>query len=166
MLRLVKCVRPLFNLAMGVLAAMQGVVWVLILTLMVLYAVGITATRLIGHGMLFGEDVELDEVFVRPWETVADSMFLLFKVMNGVLSDVDADAIDELMGRYPTLKFGFVFFMIMSSWTLLSILTAVVSENMISTTQDQEREFSRVIDEELRSQHRDELQRLFVAIDV
>lgn len=35
---------------------------------------------------------------------------------------------------------AFVFFMVTSSWTLLSILTAVVSENMISTTSGQEKE--------------------------
>lgn len=46
-------------------------------------------------------------------------------------------------GRLLRLAFStkaFVFFMVTSSWTLLSILTAVVSENMISTTSGQEKE--------------------------
>merc|ERR1740117_1771263 len=53
LVRLIKSVRPLYNMVMGVLAAVQAVFWVLVLTLAVLYAVGIMATRLIGQGLLF-----------------------------------------------------------------------------------------------------------------
>ena len=53
LVRLVKTVRPLFNLVMGVLVAMQGVAWVLVLTIVCIYAMGILSTRLVGHGMIF-----------------------------------------------------------------------------------------------------------------
>jgi len=58
------------------------------------------------------------------------------------------------------------FFMITSSWTLLSILTAVVSENMISTTGKQEYEMKLACDEEDRAQHMRELRDLFRCIDI
>merc|ERR1719276_283772 len=93
-------------------------------------------------------------------------MFLLFKVMNGVLSDTDAEAIDTLMGKMPTLKFALVFFMITSSWTLLSILTAVVSENMISTTRDQEEELRLAFAEEERQSRMQTLRELFHEMDL
>merc|ERR1719464_1000434 len=52
LLKLIKAVRPLYILVAGVLAAIQGVMWCLVLTLMVLYTMAILATRLIGHGLL------------------------------------------------------------------------------------------------------------------
>merc|ERR1719163_1141904 len=76
-----------------------------------------------------------------PFETVSNSMFTLFRVMTGAPSEEEAAAIDYLMVAIPSFRFAFVFFMVTSSWTLLSILTAVVSENMITTTEAQDKEF-------------------------
>merc|ERR1719238_2530363 len=53
LVKLIKSVRPLYILVTGVVAAFQGVFWVLVLTVVTLYAVGILATRLIGHGLVF-----------------------------------------------------------------------------------------------------------------
>jgi len=86
-------------------------------------------------------------------------------VMSGAASESEAAAIDELLSELPTLKFAFVFFMITSSWTLLSILTAVVSENMISTTGQQEFELKLANDEVDRATHIRELQDLFQTIE-
>eukprot|EP00438_Fugacium_kawagutii_P034699 Skav231170 [mRNA] locus=scaffold3252:311661:317917:- [translate_table: standard] len=94
----------LFAEVVSVTAAVQGVVWVLVLTVVTLYAMGILTTRLIGHKMLFDASDSTDDALTAPFKT------------------------------------AFVFFMVTSSWTLLSILTAVVSENMISTTSGQEKE--------------------------
>mmetsp|Transcript_104019 Transcript_104019/g.232266 ORF Transcript_104019/g.232266 Transcript_104019/m.232266 type:complete len:221 (+) Transcript_104019:1-663(+) len=55
--------------------------------------------------------------------------------------------------------------MITSSWTLLSILTAVVSDNMISTTEKQEEELRMSNAEEERQEQLDTLRKLFGAID-
>jgi hypothetical protein len=86
LVKLVKSVKPLYFLISGVLAALQGVMWVLLLTLTLLYAMGILATRLIGHGMLFSQDsVSQDVLF--PFESVTCSMFTLFRIMSGASSD-------------------------------------------------------------------------------
>jgi len=85
--------------------------------------------------------------------------------MSGAASEEEATAIDELMKALPTVKFAFVFFMITSSWTLLSILTAVVSENMITCTGQQEEEMKIASAEEDRLTHTKDLKALFSDID-
>merc|ERR1719172_377244 len=152
LVKLVKSVRPLYILVTGVLAAVQGVAWVLVLTVVTLYAAGILATRLLGHGLLFPPGVEVPDA-AKVFKTVPDSMFTLFRVMSGAESDEEAHAIDSLMTALPTVKFAFIFFMVTSSWTLLSILTAVVSDNMISTTGQQEEEMRITQDDEDRADH-------------
>jgi len=166
LVKLVKSVRPLYILVTSMVAACQGVAWVLVLTLVVLYALGIMSTRLIGHGMLLPREADIPEHVIKPFLTVPDSMFTLFRVMSGSPSDDEAHALDALMVELPTIKFAFVFFMITSSWTLLSILTAVVSENMISTTGEQEYEMKLASDEEDRAHLTNELRELFEIIDI
>ena len=95
---------------------------------------------------------------------VPDSMFTLFRVMSGAQSDSESAALDSawdsktcpillhksvsgtgwykarepsqgIMDNIPTFKFAFVFFMVTSSWTLLSILTAVVAKRQEMSSQ-------------------------------
>lgn len=163
--KLVKSVRPLYILVVSVTAAVQGVVWVLVLTVVTLYAMGILTTRLIGHKMIFDSDQAVDEALISPFKTVPDSMFTLFRVMSGAQSDGESEALDSIMDNIPTFKFAFVFFMVTSLWTLLSILTAVVSENMISTTSVQEKEIQLMSEEEDRKRHIQDLKELFQEIN-
>jgi len=72
-------------------------------------------------------------------------MFVLFKAMNG-----DTESLLPLFHALPLSKLGFVVYMVVSSWAILSILTAVVSENMIKANEqrrnelDEEREYTKV----------------------
>jgi len=84
--------------------------------------------------------------------------------MSGAQSDEESNAIDELMNDLPSVKFAFIFFMVTSSWTLLSILTAVVSENMISTTGQQEEELRIAQDSDDRQTTMAELKEFFSPI--
>eukprot|EP00930_Biecheleria_cincta_P055163 TRINITY_DN41514_c0_g1_i1.p1 TRINITY_DN41514_c0_g1~~TRINITY_DN41514_c0_g1_i1.p1 ORF type:complete len:941 (+),score=218.77 TRINITY_DN41514_c0_g1_i1:85-2907(+) len=148
-LRLVKLVRnipPLFTLIVGILKAMQGMAWVLVLTFIVLYAFGLLCVRLFGRtGLAYGGDAPASVDGIFPG--VLQSMFVLFKVMNG-----DMDPIKPLLDELPITKLVFVLYMVISSWAILSILTAVVSENMIAATDvhrlEQERECT-----EMRQKH-------------
>lgn len=128
LVRLIKSVPQLFNLLVAIMEAMQGVSWVLVLTLVVLYACSILAVRLIGHGLIFGGSTPEDLQDIFP--TVPESVFVLFTTMNG-----DASKLEPLLNRIPLFKLIFSAFMIMTSWAILSILTAVVSEKMISVTE-------------------------------
>lgn len=163
LVKLVKSFRPLYILVSGMLSAIQGVFWVLVLTATVIYALGITATRIIARGLLFPEGEVPPEIF-HPFGTVSDSMFTLFRIMAGSSSEAEGAGIDALLDRMPACKFGFAFFMITGSWTLLSILTAVVSDNMMSTTGEQMQEDAIVRDEEDRVTHMDDLRTLFKLI--
>merc|ERR1719387_1457749 len=109
--------------------------WVTVLTTMLLYAFAILLTRLIGHGLCISlEDPDV-EAAASHFSTVEQSMFTLFRVMNG-----DVNELRPLFTVSPFFRVIFVIFMVASSWSLLSILTAVVSDNMIAVTQQQNTE--------------------------
>jgi len=168
LLRLVKTVRPLYTLAQGVLAAMQGMFWVLVLTSMTLYAFAILATKLIGHGLLFTliegnlieDKAEMIDGIKAVFGTVSGSMFVLFQVMNG-----KENILEPLFKVIPYMKVMFVIFMVLTSWALLSILTAVLSENMIMVTQRQEKEAREYDEKSKLEQARAKVEALFKELD-
>merc|ERR1719313_662573 len=83
LVRLVKIVQPLYRLATGVLEAMQGMFWVLVFLGMLLYAVAIICTRLIGHGAVLPDQEPLDkdlEDIQHMFHSVFSSMFVLFEL--------------------------------------------------------------------------------------
>lgn len=127
LVRLVKNIPPLFVLVVGIMQAMQGMMWVLVLTCVVLYALSLLAVKLIGHGLAFPNGAPNDVKAIFP--SVFKSMFCLFKAMNG-----DWSALEPLFAVMPVSKFVFFVYTVVSSWGILSILTAVVSENMINAT--------------------------------
>merc|ERR1712032_1098349 len=55
--------------------------------------------------------------------------------------------------------------MVSSSWTLLSILTAVVSESMISSTRSQSQEYDMAHAEEESIAHMEALKKMFSLVD-
>lgn len=127
LVRLIKNIPPLFTLIVGIIQAMQGMAWVLVLTCVFLYAFALLSVRLVGHGLLFGGQAPEEVAAIFP--TVPQSMFVLFKVMNG-----DTEPVEPLFHALPISKLVFVLYMVVSSWAILSILTAVVSDNMINAT--------------------------------
>lgn len=139
--RLVRIVRPLYELAQGVLEAVQGMFWVLVLMVMVLYAIAILCTRLIGHGAILPapevvlQDEDLHEIQML-FQTVPDSMFALF----GSMSSWSLMQLSPLFDDQPLLKPIFVLFYVYSAWALLAVMTGVVSENMISIREQMTRE--------------------------
>lgn len=129
LIRLIKNIGPLYVLIQGIAKAMQGMAWVVVLTALLLYICGLLAVKLIGHGLLFpGGKVPPDIEGLFPG--VLESMFVLFNVMNGE----DVEGMDPLLEEMPFMKVVIMCFTIVSTWAILSILTAVVSENMIQAT--------------------------------
>lgn len=128
LVRLLKSFKPLYKLALGVLEAMQAMQWVMVLTCVLLYASAILFVSLVGHALIPGGHVpeEAQELF----GSVVESMFLLFRVMNG-----DQEPIEPLFSTVP-LRLLCVGFVVISNWAVLAILTAVLSENMISATRE------------------------------
>jgi hypothetical protein len=112
--------------------ATQGVGWVLILTLVLLYACAVVFTSLIGHGLIY--EGEVPQAAREVFGTVPQSMFMLFKLMN------DDQSVVEHLVDSTTVKLAFAVFMVMSNWMVLAVLTSVVSDKMISSTQQHEAE--------------------------
>lgn len=132
LLRLVKAVRPLYVLAIGIAAAFQGMFWVLVLTIVSLYAFAILATRLFGQGMAGGAE-SIDPETRALFADVLTSMFTLFGLMNGQYWE----DVSPLFHAVPWTKPVWIVFTIISSWSLLSVMTGVVSDNMLETRQRQ-----------------------------
>ncbi|CAE7767307.1 unnamed protein product [Symbiodinium necroappetens] len=132
--RLIHSLPPLYNLVLGVAYAMQGMFWVLVLTVLLLYVCAILAVLLIEKGLMFpdtGPPANLKGTFSGIYE----SMFILFLVMNG-----NFDSVQEILDTIPATQLACALFMILSNWAILAIFTAVVSENMITTVEDRRRE--------------------------
>merc|ERR1712176_47831 len=102
--------------------------WVMILTCFVLYGMSILFTSLVGHGVLYGDDVPEPRAAREAFATVPMSFYSLFKLMNGD-TDVIEPLSDESFGTPGCVgKLLFMFFMIISNWAILAILTSVVSD--------------------------------------
>lgn len=127
LVRLIKKVKPLYTLVIGIAEAMQGMGWVVVLTAVWLYVGALLFVKLVGDGMVFGGEAPTQVQSTFP--NVPTAMWVLFKVMNG-----DPGDLEYLFEAYPLFKLVIAIFMIISSWAILSILTAVVSENMIAAT--------------------------------
>eukprot|EP00928_Gymnodinium_smaydae_P053823 TRINITY_DN37734_c0_g1_i1.p1 TRINITY_DN37734_c0_g1~~TRINITY_DN37734_c0_g1_i1.p1 ORF type:complete len:764 (+),score=101.69 TRINITY_DN37734_c0_g1_i1:118-2292(+) len=143
LLRLVKAVRPLYQLATGIMSAMQGMFWVLVLTLVALYAFALVATSFFGEHALVGGTEDYTPNQSALFGNVLDTMFTLFGLMNGQYWSKVSPILDKL----PWMKPMYVFFTILSSWALLSVMTSVVSDNMMKVRQEQETKDNECIEE-------------------
>jgi len=157
LIRLLKSFRPLYKLALGVLEAMQAMQWVMVLAVILLYASSILFTTLVGHALIPGGGVteEAQELF----GTVTESMFSLFLVMNG-----DQGPMEPLFATVP-LRVLCVTYVVVSNWALLATLTAVVSETMISTTRENERQEDQDDRAAFDDDRRSRLKALFMKLD-
>jgi len=105
--------------------------WVVVFTVMTLYALAILLTRLIGHGDVLPSDSsgdrEIDAIRVM-FGSVCSSMYSLFGAMSGW----SLEKFSPLFEAVPLLQPCFVLFYVYSCWALLAVMTGVVSENMIA----------------------------------
>lgn len=157
LMRLIKSIPPLFDLVTGIIQAMSGMGWVLLLTFVFLYTVALLGVMLIGKGIMFKID---DEEALAPFTSVLEAMFVLFLAMNG-----DVDRLKPLMDLRPVMKLFTLTFMVISSWAILSILTAVVSENMIHTAGANSESEDELKAANLTKRSRAKLEELFDEID-
>jgi hypothetical protein len=130
--RLIRIVPALKELAHGVMDAIQGLFWVLCFMLLLIYAIAILCTRLIGHFDASSLDdpqqqAEVEEVQAM-FRDVRTSMFYLFETM----SSWTLVPLIPLFQIAPITRIFFVLFYIYAGWTLLAVMTGVVSFNMIA----------------------------------
>mmetsp|Transcript_11131 Transcript_11131/g.27858 ORF Transcript_11131/g.27858 Transcript_11131/m.27858 type:complete len:706 (-) Transcript_11131:108-2225(-) len=156
--RILRKVPQLYALLSGVFQAMQGMSWVMLLTLLVLYTCALVGVKLVGpRGIItsMGDAVQHKTVSTRrlhghggvggagdagldgpasAFPSLLDAMFNLFKVMQ-----MDLSPMEPLFEWVPATKCVILVFVVVTNWAIFSILTAVVSEEMARATQaDQE----------------------------
>merc|ERR1719326_408085 len=73
--------------------------------------------------------------------------------------------VEPLFDVMPALKLVFVLYMVLSSWAILSILTAVVSENMLRVTEANEEERTTNEAREEKERSTIKLKEMFALID-
>jgi len=127
LVRLLKTIKPLYRLLLGVIESLKAMQWVMVLTMLMLYAGAIFWTSLVGKGLIYGGKPPPDGI--KHFGTVPTSLFSLFRIMNGDTSVVRS-VCDTVFGQLL-----FAVFMVLSNWAILAILTSVVSDNMISASQ-------------------------------
>eukprot|EP00927_Polykrikos_kofoidii_P071179 TRINITY_DN67488_c0_g1_i1.p1 TRINITY_DN67488_c0_g1~~TRINITY_DN67488_c0_g1_i1.p1 ORF type:complete len:637 (+),score=106.91 TRINITY_DN67488_c0_g1_i1:143-2053(+) len=125
-LRLVKAFRPLYSLVIGMSRAMPTFFWVLVLTIVSIYACAILATRTIGETWCASKHEDLPPGSRCMFSSVDKSMFRLFVLMNGK----QWGTIKPMLEALPFVKPVFLIFIVVSSWSLLSVLTGVVCNFM------------------------------------
>jgi len=143
----------------GVKDAIHGLKWVMLLTFMVLYASAIVFTTLVGRGVLWGGHIPKGAL--ENFGSVPQSMFMLFKLMNDDQSVIQIQKDTESV----YLKFMFVAFMVLSNWAILAILTSVVSDHMIASTQRAEKMDEALETEKKRERSLRMLKAVFNAMD-
>lgn len=129
LIRLVRGIPPLYNLLKGIILAMQGMLWLLVLTTAVIYIIALVVMMLWGKDGLVTADASEEIRGVFP--CVGKTMWILFMAMNG-----DPGDMQPLFDAYPgTLVFA-AFYMIFTSFAILSVLTGVVADKMATAAED------------------------------
>merc|ERR1712232_384964 len=142
----------------GVLSSLGAMKWVMVLTMLLLYACSIIFTSVVGKGLVSDGSPTDQEILV--FGSTAKSLFSLFKLMNGDISVV--------MPICKTLagKLMFITFMVVSNWAILAILTSVVSDKMILVSQREEEEEEEKAREKENEQRKKLLLNVFKRVDL
>jgi len=144
-LTVVKAVRPLYNLLVGLSEAFSAIFWFLVLVCVLLYAFALIFHQMFSHGWeALSEDANDDAKQV--FATVMKSFFSLFRVMAADMTDL-GPILSHCMDW--SLPMWYMAFQMCSSWLLLSTLTATVIDTVLGSKAKREREeeFRRVRDE-------------------
>jgi len=140
--RLFRFFKKLWLLFVGLIDAARALVWAWILIALVLYLFGIFLTRTVGHAN--EDDADLTSYF----GTVPQSMYTLFQIMTLEEWPVIARL---AMERHPWIWVVIVGFIIITTYSILNVVVAVVVESTLEQAINQNEEMARKRDAELRS---------------
>eukprot|EP00931_Biecheleriopsis_adriatica_P110009 TRINITY_DN84296_c0_g1_i1.p1 TRINITY_DN84296_c0_g1~~TRINITY_DN84296_c0_g1_i1.p1 ORF type:complete len:371 (-),score=63.41 TRINITY_DN84296_c0_g1_i1:64-1176(-) len=139
-LRVVRVVRSLrlfhdlWLLATGLAEAVIGLIWVFVLIFVVIYSFGIVMTYIVGRGCETGDYAKFEDC-EKHFGTLYRSMLTLFSLMTMEMEDL------REVGKVSSLVlFLLLFFMMLTSFGLVNIITGVIVEKVLKTaTLDAER---------------------------
>lgn len=142
MFRLLYIFPRMGNVVHALLIMAKDLVWIFVVLAIILVSLAVILTQYFGGHPEAGSVADL---FVD----VPSAFFTLFRVTT---VDNWMQVASPLISMEPAWQLFFVFFIVFASWTVISVLTAVASDKMVSTTTDRKAE-------ELKRQQ--EKQRLF-----
>jgi len=159
--RLFRMIKQLYMLASGFVEALQAAFWVSVLCSVGLYVTAILFTRIIGHGP--GIDGKGPGEFSKEhFGDVLTSMFTLFELM----AHPNLEIYEPVWVHHGEgFKLIFIAFVIVACWAMLSLLTGVISENMLQKSQARKEELN-VENEKKRKRFLERVGVLFKEIDV
>lgn len=131
-LRLLKACQQLRLLISGMVSSLKSVFWISVLFVLVILVSAIFCTLMIGHDADTFSDPPLIE---RSFGTVPASMVTLFQFVT--LDDWSSVA-REVMDTEPLMMLVFQFYILIAAFTILSLLTGVVSERILQVTKEDE----------------------------
>lgn len=117
----------------GLVLAIKQLVWVIALISLVLYALAVVASRMVGHdcdeGYLFWEECE------DMFGSTPKSMISLLELMT-----LDMQAVRPLLQGNPLTVLMLGFFFMVTSFGLLNIITGVVVDTILAASADTKKE--------------------------
>lgn len=135
LLRVVRIMRmhgPLYGCVKLLLGMLHTFAWILSIMFALCFVLAIVLTSLVGHGFLaHTDDEEISEEVVELFKSIPASLFTLFQLTT---ADDWSRISTPVVVASPLCRFFFVCHITFMSWTMLSLLTAVASETMISAS--------------------------------
>mmetsp|Transcript_57227 Transcript_57227/g.133424 ORF Transcript_57227/g.133424 Transcript_57227/m.133424 type:complete len:646 (+) Transcript_57227:126-2063(+) len=130
--RIVRMHRPLYGCVQLLVSMAHTFAWILSVIFVLCFALAIAMTGLLGHGILANsDDEENHEKIQELFQDVPTSLFTLFQLLT---ADDWSSISTPMVTASRLCIFFFIFFITFMSWTMLSLLTAVASETMISAS--------------------------------
>jgi len=133
LVRLIRGIPQLYTLILGIAEAMQGMTWVMVLTTLLLYTCALFSVTVFGPDGLVWVNSEVpsedqDDV-EKAFSDLFGAIFILFKVMNA-----DFDPMEGILAMFPIMQYVVMAYVVLTNWSIFSILTAVVSDHMTRVT--------------------------------
>lgn len=129
-LRLVKAFQQLRLLILGLVSSLKSVFWISILFVLVILVSAIFCTMMIGHDAdTFSDPEKVRQAF----GTVGKSMVTLFQFVTLDDWSFVARIVAE---QEPLMMIFFMVYILITSFTILSLLTGVVSDRILAVTRE------------------------------
>jgi len=144
LLRVFRMFKKLMTFVQALMNMLSTFIWIFSVLFLFLLCNAVVLTHLLGHGdglprqssVHVQGDFDYSASVAKIHENFQDvstSLFTLFQVTTTDNWDTIAEPVIQLDSRWRVF---FVFFIAFASWTMISVLTAVASDNMIAASTD------------------------------
>ncbi|CAK0886079.1 unnamed protein product, partial [Prorocentrum cordatum] len=145
LLRIFRFAHQLVLLLHAIWTAMRTMVWAVALVAMVLYTFGMLITRMVGKSCCDEDDMFQEPLILEWYGTLPRTMFTLFQFMT--LEGWPEIARTTM--AYPWLTCFYVFFILLTSVSLLNTVAGVLTESILDTSRKKHEERDEAEDRKL-----------------